>query len=162
MSLALQETIDDLYHQLAEVQRRQSNLVRPGSVKSFDAAKGTAKLDVGMDTHDVPVVMPEGVHHPLKVGQKVLMLCPDGDPASGAVMHFGNCDATPAPSDRSDEKMTRHGEPGSGATWHVRDSGKALIGVKSQADLKIYLVGSKQFFVIKPECFALADPEEVK
>ena len=162
MSLDLQATIDDVMHQLAEAQRRASNISRPGVVVSFDPAKGTAKLDIGMETHDVPVGMHEGVWHPLKAGQKVIMHSPDGDPANGVVMAFGNCDATPAPSDRADEKMTRHGDPGTGAAWHVRDNGKLLLGVKSLGDLKVYEVQSKKFYAFKPECFVPVDPEEVK
>ena len=162
MSLDLQATVDDVMHQLAELQRRASNIARPGSVVSFDAAKGTAKLDIGMETHDVPVGMQAGVHHPLIAGQKIMMLCPDGDPANGVVIPWGNCDATPAPSDRSDEKMTRHGEPGTGAAWHVRDNGKLLLGVKSLDMLKVYDVKTKKFYAFKPECFVPADPEEVK
>ncbi len=97
---AQQRTIDDLSFQIAELHRKIAGVVQVGTVKSFDAQKG-AVLDVGYETHNVPVAWHSGSGAdwaPLKVGQQVTMLCPSGDPANGFVLPGGFHDQNPAPS----------------------------------------------------------------
>lgn len=112
--LAMQETIDGLVYLLAEQDRKLANLIRPGTVKSYDPKTDTAKLDVGFDTHDVPSGMHGGTGadwKPFKKGQQVTMFCPGGDPANGFVVAGGFHDANKAPSQSADEDIrARRGE----------------------------------------------------
>ncbi|QGM46737.1 phage baseplate assembly protein V [Methylocystis heyeri] len=104
---ALFKRLDDLSFQVAELHRRLAAVVQVGTVKSFDPKSG-AVLDVGYDTHSVPVGWHAGSGAdwaPLKVGQQITFLCPSGDPANGFVIPGGFHDANPAPSQSSDEDL---------------------------------------------------------
>lgn len=106
--LALQDTIDRVTFKVAEFERKLSNLVRPGVVKSYDAKNATAVLDLGFETHDVPVGCHAGTGkdwRPFKKGQQITALCPDGDIANAFLLPGGFHDDNPAPSQSADEDI---------------------------------------------------------
>jgi phage baseplate assembly protein V len=108
MLLSLTERLDGLDYHVAETRRMISNMIRPGVVKSFDAENNTAVLDVGFETHDVPLGNHGGTAkhwHPLKKGQQVTLFCPDGDPSNGFVLPGGFHDDNKAPSQSADEDI---------------------------------------------------------
>ena len=160
----MQEALDDIYHQLAELNRRMNNLLLPGTAKSFDGAAGAATLDIGHegDSHAMPAAMHDGHWNPVKAGQKMLMLCPGGDPANGVAIAFGHCDGNPAPSTRTDEKMLRHGDEGKGAALHLREKGQLFVQVKSFEKLKVFRLEDKTWWKFDPSIFLPTDEEPLK
>jgi phage baseplate assembly protein gpV len=99
--------LDDLSYQIAELHRRLAAIVQVGTVKSFDPKAG-AVLDVGYQTHNVPVGWHAGSGAdwaPLKAGQQITFLCPSGDPANGFVLPGGFHNSNPAPSQSGDEDI---------------------------------------------------------
>ncbi|HEY8136262.1 MAG TPA: hypothetical protein VIF61_00380 [Methylocystis sp.] len=106
--LAMQETIDGLLFLVADFERKLSNVIRPGTIESYDAQKDTAKLDVGFETHDVPSGMHGGRGadwSPFKDGQQVTMLCPGGDVANAFFIAGGFHNDNPQPSQSADEDI---------------------------------------------------------
>lgn len=82
MSAALHQikaTIDELSYQLAEAQR-QLQLVSgvTGTVVSWDPKTHTAVVDLGYETHSIPVADAAGDFTPLVVGQLVHVIAPSG------------------------------------------------------------------------------------
>jgi phage baseplate assembly protein gpV len=113
--LAMQETIDGLLYLSAEHDRRIANLIRPGTIKSYDAEKDTAVLDLDFETHDIPSGMHAGKGKdwsPPKAGQQVTAFCPSGDIANAFFLPGGFHNDNPAPSQSADEDI--RAERGSG------------------------------------------------
>lgn len=110
-----QATIDDLYFQIAELNRRLAMMIVPGTIKSYDPKADTAQVNYALDkdgkdvtTHDVP----NGGHagtakswRPLKPGQQVTLFSPSGDLANAFLMPGGFHDQNKAPSQSADEDI---------------------------------------------------------
>ena len=110
MSLAAQisERLDELLYEHAETKRKFACIIRTGIVKSFKPEDNTAVVDIGFDTHDVPVFNQGGTGkhwHPLKKGQQVTLLCSDGDIANAVIIPGGYHDKNPQPSKSADEDL---------------------------------------------------------
>jgi len=106
--IAFQETLDQVMYLIAEQDRKLANIIRPGTIKSYDAKTDTAKLDVGFETHDVPSGMHAGIGadwSPAKGGQQITMLCPGGDPANAFFIPGGFHNDNPQPSQSADEDI---------------------------------------------------------
>jgi len=102
------DPIEELQYQVAELRRMISVMIRPGTVKSYDAKTHTAVLDLGFETHDVDVGAHGGTgadFAPFKAGQQIMALCPDGDPANGMVIAGGFHDDNKAPSQSAAEDI---------------------------------------------------------
>lgn len=128
--IELQRTVDDLSFELAETRRRMSNLIRPGTVKSFDPKTNKAVADVGFETHDLPVFNHAGTAkhwHPLKPGQQITLLAPDGDVANGFLIPGGFHDKNPAPSQSADEDIAlQRGDDDKAVRFRTTDSEAAM------------------------------------
>ncbi|MBY6244141.1 hypothetical protein [Methylosinus sp. Sm6] len=101
-------SLEELSYQIAELRRMISNLVRPGVVKSYDGAKHQAVLDLGFETHPIDVGAHGGTgadFAPLKAGQQIMALCPEGDIGNAMVIAGGFHDGNKAPSQAADEDI---------------------------------------------------------
>lgn len=105
---AINERFDDVLFELAETKRKLANVVRTGTVKSFDPKTNTIVADVGLETHDIPYFNHGGTGanwHPAKPGQQVTLLCSDGDISNAVAIPGGFHDRNPAPSQTKDEDI---------------------------------------------------------
>lgn len=99
---------EELSYQVAELRRMMSNLVRPGVVKSYDGRTHSAVLDLGFETHAIDVGAHGGTgadFAPLKKGQQIMALCPEGDIGNAMVVPGGFHDDNKAPSQSADEDI---------------------------------------------------------
>lgn len=99
--------------QLADLARRLANLIRPGRIEQADYARARVRVRAGelltdwlpWLTHraggDVTWWAPE-------VGEQVLVLSPDGEPAQAWVLPAGFSEAAAAPADRETVHVTRY------------------------------------------------------
>ena len=159
----MHERIDALEYEIAALKAAICNLVRPGTVKSFDPARNTAKLDIGVDgdgTHDIP----NGANHAhaggqhwtgISEGMQVTVFAPEGDLANAFFMPGGYRDGVTPPSTRADEDViARDG----GAKVHVRKGGFIALRVPSIEKLKIQI--GDAWFQLDPAALASTDPLE--
>lgn len=138
-----QATIDDLYFQIAELNRRLAMMIVPGTIKSYDPKADTAQVNYALDkdgkdvtTHDVP----NGGHagtakswRPLKPGQQVTLFSPSGDLANAFLMPGGFHDQNKAPSQSADEDILGVRGEGDQAVRHrLTDDEASLDCVKHQ------------------------------
>lgn len=146
-----QETIDDLYFQIAALKTMISNMIRPATVKKvMDGNKIVADAG-GFDTHEIPDGQHAGGrrhHSPMRVGQQITLLCPDGDINNAVVMPGGYDDKVKRPSTRADEDAIASDK----GAIRVRDSGTFIAEVPSIQQFKIKIGG--QVFCLKPEALA--------
>ncbi|WP_444453123.1 phage baseplate assembly protein V [Rhodobacter capsulatus] len=107
----LPSIIADLRREVAELSRRQANVMRTGKVVEVDAARGLVRLDVGDDgapllTPMIPWPERAGARrswNPPTVGEVMTVLSPSGDLSERSIaVHGGFTDATPAPSGDGD------------------------------------------------------------
>lgn len=120
-------TLDDLYFEVAELKRKFANVVRSGTVKSFDAKTNSIVADVGFDTHAIPYYNHggTGAHwHPPKPGQQITLLASDGDIANAVAIPGGYHDKNAAPSQSADEDIVAQ-----------RGAGKARLRTTDKAAL---------------------------
>jgi len=105
--------VADLEYLVADMKRRESNYVRPGVVVSFDPATNSIVANIGsgdapVATHPVPVFTHAGSGlswRPLKAGQQITLLCPDGDLSNAVALPGGFHDKNPAPSQSAAEDI---------------------------------------------------------
>ncbi|OCZ55469.1 baseplate assembly protein [Achromobacter xylosoxidans] len=100
-------------HEIAELFRLISNLIRIGTVFAVDLASQPARVRVAsgdLQSNWLPwLELRAGsttTWNPPTIGEQVLLLCPDGDPAAGVVLMGLNSDAIPAPSASAAEHVT--------------------------------------------------------
>lgn len=100
-------------HEIAELFRLISNLVRIGTVFAVDLASQPARVRVAsgdLQSNWLPwLELRAGstmTWNPPTIGEQVVLLCPDGDPAAGVVLMGLNSDAIPAPSASAAEHVT--------------------------------------------------------
>lgn len=93
---------------------RQNNMFREGVVKEVDFQRGTAIVDAhGIETKHVPWLEQAGAVNewtPPSVGQRVLLISPDGDLSKAVIMKGGYTSDTPAPHDKGAEKRVAIGD----------------------------------------------------
>lgn len=105
---AISERLDELLYEHAEVKRKLDNVVRTGTVKSFDPKTNTIVADVGLETHDIPYFNHGGEGsnwHPPKPGQQVTLLSQSGDLTNAVAIPGGFHDKNPQPSQTKDEDI---------------------------------------------------------
>jgi phage baseplate assembly protein V len=111
--VSLVHRIEALEYHIADLKRRQSNYVRPAVVISFDPATNSIIANIGTAdapvlTHPIPVFTHAGSGkswRPLKAGQQITLLCPDGDLANAIALPGGFHDKNPAPSSSAAEDI---------------------------------------------------------
>jgi phage baseplate assembly protein V len=111
--MSLLARVEALEYHIADLKRSQSNFIRPAVVVSFDPATNTTIADFGTadapaKTHPVPVFTHAGAGkswRPLKKGQQITLLCPDGDLSNAIALPGGFHDKNPAPSQSADEDI---------------------------------------------------------
>ena len=111
--MSLVRRIEALEYHIADLKRRQSNYVRPGVVTSFDPTTNSTVANIGdattpVPTHPIPVFTHAGTGkswRPLKAGQQITLLCPDGDLANAVALPGGFHDQNPAPSQSAAEDI---------------------------------------------------------
>ncbi len=100
-------------HEIAELFRLISNLIRIGTVFAVDLASQPARVRVA--SGDLQSNWLQWLElragttttwNPPTIGEQVVLLCPDGDPAAGVVLMGLNSDAIPAPSASAAEHVT--------------------------------------------------------
>src|SRR5271166_3198673 len=106
MMTSLQDTIDDLSYQVAELHRKlQLASGMPGVVVSWDPATHTAVVDIGYETHAIPVADSAGDFSPLAKGDLVHVYAPSGDLANAYCRAAGYSGAQTPPSSAANEKV---------------------------------------------------------
>lgn len=106
-------------HALANLERRQANFIRPGTVHSVDAGTYRARVKLSDGTGE-PFLSPSRPWAsiaggkaqdwtPLEVGQQVMMFSPSGVSGQGLIIPFGYSDDIPPPSTSGDERLFRRG-----------------------------------------------------
>ena len=108
-----------LGHRLAEVEHKNANMLRVGTVEQVDGKKGYQVKFAEEDGKAVPSPWfphPEqgGAYktwRPLSKGQIVFAICPDGDPRQGFIMPQGGfSDENKQPSEKTDENVETFGD----------------------------------------------------
>lgn len=101
--------------EIAELFRLISNLIRIGTVFAVDLTSRPARVRVAsgdLESNWLPwLELRAGTTttwNPPTIGEQVVLLCPDGDPAAGVVLAGLNSDAIPAPSTSATEHVTRY------------------------------------------------------
>ncbi|KRC85443.1 baseplate assembly protein [Achromobacter sp. Root83] len=121
----------------AELFRLISNLVRIGTVSAVDLKARPAKVRVAsgdLQTNWLPwLELRAGrtrTWNPPTLGEQVVVLCPDGDPAGGVVLAGLNSDDIPAPSDSEAEHVTDYPD-GARITYDHQAGKLTAVGVTS-------------------------------
>jgi len=175
MFRALQARIDDLYYEIAEMKRRNANMLRPGIIKSFDGATGRAIADVGFETRPLRVMQFAGemnCWNPMTAGQQIMVLSPSGDPGNGLIIAYGHSNTHPKPTDRTDQHQYDYGQTSQTIRKDAHFTASGDSGQFLKADGKIVLkvkdIGSiklkdknDQWFKIDPSVFLPTDPEDI-
>lgn len=124
-------------NEVAELFRLISNLIRIGTVFAVDLKSRPAKVRVAsgdLESNWLPwLELRAGrtrTWNPLTVGEQVIVLCPDGDPAGGVVLAALNSEAIPAPSDSEAEHVTDYPD-GARITYDHRAGKLTAVGIKS-------------------------------
>jgi len=126
-----------LWAEVAELKRRQANVVRHGPVKEVDAKKRICRVQLNPDgdkeqpfkTAWIPYAQFAGdykFHNPPTVGQNVTVFAPGGELSQAVALPFTWSDQFPSPSEKQDE--------------HIVTFGKTKITIKK--DLLEFLCGS--------------------
>lgn len=108
----MNEIIERMAAQIADLRRQMSAMNRMGVVESVDPAKGTVILSLGEGFSSPPIPYSQiggalSVHAPPSPGQQMLLLSPNGDARSGIAMPatFGGSNASPG-SDSASNVLT--------------------------------------------------------
>ncbi|MEN5275762.1 hypothetical protein ABE527_02315 [Brucella sp. TWI432] len=105
------ETIESVVRRNAV---RQNNIFREGVVKEVDFEKGTAIVEAhGVESPPTSWSEQAGDINewtPLSVGQRVMLVSPDGELSKSFVIRGGFTDSTPQPHNKGAEKRTSIGD----------------------------------------------------
>lgn len=98
---------------MAEIARCLANMIRPGVVSDVDYPKAMVRVKAGdLHTGWLPWLTGRAgkdvTWWPPEVGEQVLILCPDGDPAQAMVLMAIYSTVQPAPADRPTIHVTRY------------------------------------------------------
>lgn len=121
----------------AELFRLISNLIRIGTVFAVDLKTRPAKVRVtsgDLQSNWLPwLELRAGstrTWNPPTLGEQVIVLCPDGDPAGGVVLAGLNSEAIPAPSDSQAEHVTDYPD-GARITYDHQAGKLTAVGITS-------------------------------
>ena len=143
---ALQRQIDDMGYLLAELERRLhlASGVQ-GIVKSYDKAKHVAVVDLGYDSHEIPVGDSAGDVSPLSAGDLVHVYAPSGDMANAYLRASGYHGKQSAPANDGSKVMSLPG----GGQFKSLSGDVAHVVAGGVTQFVLHLGGAK--FTIKPE-----------
>jgi hypothetical protein len=143
----IKRTIDDLSYQLAEAQR-QLQLVSGvmGTVVSWDPKTHTAVVDLGYETHAIPVADAPGDFTPLAKGQLVHVYAPSGRLENAYLRPAGYSGQQKPPANTAGVRVMSL--PGGGQFKSL--TGK-IAHVEAGSITQFVLVLGDQKFTIKPE-----------
>jgi phage baseplate assembly protein gpV len=159
--------VRELDYHLAEMERRLANVVRLGTVKEVDPAKGKVRVEIAKDPEGLPVLTPWlkwseragkiKTWLPPSVGEQVKVIAPSGDLAQGWVDAGGFSDANPAPSSDGSEHVVTIDDitfkmRGNRGSLAIKDGGRAEV-TPQIAKLK---VGDKQWLVVTEESIVVS------
>jgi phage baseplate assembly protein gpV len=145
--MALQETLDDFAYQIADLHRKlhlASGMA--GAVMSYDPKTHTATVDLGYETHSLPVGDDEGDFSPLRVGQLVHVYAPSGDLANAFVKPAGYSGSATPPANAAGQKVMSL--PG-GGVFRSMSGNVAHVEAGALTSFVLLLGGAK--YTIKPE-----------
>jgi phage baseplate assembly protein V len=118
--VTLEEYLVEIYGKLAELERRQANMIRHGRVTDVDAKKQLVRIRLNPDDEQetlksgwVPYSNFGGeykFHNPPSVGQNMTLMSPGGDPRQSIAMPFTWCNQFSSPSDKQDEHVIKFGD----------------------------------------------------
>lgn len=122
MRTDLPDIIADLYHRLADLERRQQNARRTGTIESVDPDRGVARVRLNEDAKDgkpyltaeIPWKMPSNgavsVNIPPSVGQQVDVVSESGDLTDAMIDASLRSDANPLPGAKPGEAILTTGD----------------------------------------------------
>ncbi len=122
MRTDLDDIVADLFHRLAEVERRQANHRRPGTVTEVDADKGLARVKLSEDPETgKPFLTPlipwkmaamgaTKINIPPSVGQQVDVVSETGDLTDATIESSLRSDANPMPAAKPGEGHITSGQ----------------------------------------------------
>jgi phage baseplate assembly protein V len=98
---------------IAEIARCLANMIRPGAVAAVDYPNAMVRVKAGdLYTGWLPWLTVRAgkdvTWWPPEVGEQVLILCPDGDPAQAVVLMALYSTAQPSPADRATIHVARY------------------------------------------------------
>lgn len=115
----MSDTLVELFRRVADMERRQANMVRHGTVAEVDPAKGRMRLKIGEGAGGSPFLSPWvpyaqvagalKVHAPPSVGQQMTMFSPTGDVRQAVAMPMTWSDQNAAPSQSGSENVITFG-----------------------------------------------------
>lgn len=116
--MAIRELVE-LASRVAELERRESGIMRHGTVAQIDAQKHLVRLKFGDDVNGAPFLspwIPYGqiagalkVHAPPSVGQQLTMMAPNGDWRQAVAMPLTWSQNNASPSQSANENVITYG-----------------------------------------------------
>lgn len=145
--MQLRDTIDDLSYQLAEAHRLlQLAAGLPGVVISWDPASHSAIIDLGYQSHPIPVADANGDFTPLSAGDLVHVYAPGGKFENAYCRPSGYSGAQTPPSAKAGERVM---SMAGGGQFKSLAGNAAHITAGGVGQFVLELGGQK--FTIKPE-----------
>lgn len=112
------QIFSELIIRITEIERRQSEMIRHGTVEQIDPEKGLVRLRIG-GTEDKPFIspwVPYGqiagalkVHAPPSAGQQMTLISPTGDLRQAVAIPMTWSRKNPSPSTKGDEHVVTFG-----------------------------------------------------
>lgn len=126
--------------QISELLRRVSNIVRMGKVVTVDYNKAKARVKIGeITTGYLPWLTPStSVWIPLKMGEQVVVLSPNGDLRMGMILPALYQSSMPAPS-TDDKKIVLNNDIEQ--TGEVKNNGNISCTGNMKADGNVEAIG---------------------
>ena len=117
----LPDIVADLYHRIAELERRHQNRRRTGTVAEVNAAEGWARVKLGEDAEGKPFLSPKipwqmpamgatKVNIPPSVGQQVEVVSETGDMTDGIINNSLRSNDNPQPDAQPGETVLTTGD----------------------------------------------------
>ncbi len=111
---ALVRRIEQIEAQLNQLDRRQNNFLREGTVTELFAEEGLARVDAhGLVSKKVPWLQRAGSIRewtPPAIGERIVLISPSGEPGQGLILPGGYTGRFPQPHDKAGEKRVTVGE----------------------------------------------------
>lgn len=110
----LMDRIENLESQVNSLHRKMNNTLREGRVKEVDGGSGMAIVDAqGIETTQIPWLQRSGSIQdwdPPAVGERIILLSPNGDPGRGLILPGGYSDQYSQPHNKLGEAFRKTGE----------------------------------------------------
>lgn len=127
MTMTLQDHLIALWQRVAEMERRQANMIRHAPITDVDTKKQLLRVRLNPESEkevfksawipygqmaapDTDEVKGYKFHNPPTKGQNVTLFSPGGDPAQSIALPFTWSEKAPSPSDKPDEHVITMGK----------------------------------------------------